>query len=212
MDEWRVFLSNEELSTEDMQAATKLWKDRFEQDDLKAETKVRVAHLFGQNTRKSKKEARDKVHSAFHAHLKHVYGHQQMGKFFVKYPPAALSSLLEAWQQYMASPEYHRQRARSDRRNESAGVVHQQRQLKHRCHVLRYQRRRAVKWAPLVQNGIWLGPDVQKLVHRLWSGELDAEVDELTKQHGYGKLHATPGYLFAPTLFDYAPVRRSVIF
>ena len=127
------------------------------------------------------------------------------GKFFLKYPPAALNSLLEAWQQYVASSEYHRQRARSDRRNESADVVHQQRQLKHRCHVLRSQRRRAVKWAQLVQNGIWLGPDVEELVRRLWSGELDAEVDELTKQHGYGKLHATPGYLFAPTLFDHAP-------
>ena len=129
-------------------------------------------------------------------------------KFFLKYPPAALNSLLEAWQQYMASPEYHRQRARSDRRHESADVVHQQRQLKHRCHVLRSQRRRAVKWAQLVENGIWLGEDVQKLVERYWSGELDREVDELTKQHGYGKLHATPGYLFAPTLFDHAPCRR----
>ena len=39
------------------------------------------------------------------------------GKFFLKYPPAALNSLLEAWQRYMASSEYHRQRARSDRRN-----------------------------------------------------------------------------------------------
>ena len=39
------------------------------------------------------------------------------GKLFLKYPPAALNSLLEAWQRYMASSEYHRQRARSDRRN-----------------------------------------------------------------------------------------------
>ena len=130
------------------------------------------------------------------------------GKFFLKYPPAALNSLLEARQQYLASSEYHRRRARSDRGNESADVIRQQREFKHSCHVLRSQRRRAVKWAQLVQNGIWLGPDVHKLVHRLWSGELDAEVDELTKQHGYGKLHATPGYLFAPTLFDHAPCRR----
>ena len=145
------------------------------------------------------------MHPAFNASMKQVYGHSQIAKLFLKCPPAALNSLLEAWQQYMASSEYREQRARSDRSNKSADVVHQQRQLKHRCHVLRYQRRRAVKWAPLVENRIWLGPDVQKLVHRLWSGELDAELDELTKQHGYGKLHATPGYLFAPTLFDHAP-------
>jgi hypothetical protein len=94
-----------------MQEATALWKARFEQDDLKAEAKVRVAHLFGQNTRASKKEARDRVHSAFHAHLKHVYGHSQMGKLFVKYPPAALNSLLEAWQQYVATARPMKQSA-----------------------------------------------------------------------------------------------------
>ena len=66
------------------------------------------------------------------------------GKLFLKYPPAALNSLLEAWQQYMASSEYHRQPVRSDRRNESADVIRQQREFKHRCHVLRSQRRRAV--------------------------------------------------------------------
>ena len=78
------------------------------------------------------------------------------GKFFLKYPPAALNSLLEAWQQYMASPEYHRQRARSDRRNESADVIRQQREFKHRCHVLRSQRRRAVKLASTMGDGKWI--------------------------------------------------------
>ena len=34
-----------------------------------------------------------------------------------------------------------------------------------------------------------------ELVCRFRSGVLDAELDELTRQHGYGKLHATDGYL-----------------
>ena len=75
------------------------------------------------------------------------------GKFLLKYPPAALNSLLEAWQQCVASSEYHRQRARSDRRNESADVICQQRELKHRCHVLRSQSRRAVKLASTMGHG-----------------------------------------------------------
>ena len=127
------------------------------------------------------------------------------GKFFLKYPPAALNSLLEAWQQYMASSEYHRQRARSDRRNESADVIRQQRELKHRCHVLRLQRRRAIKFASTMGDGKRIPSDEHELVCRLRSGALDAELDELTRQHGYGKLHATDRYLSAPTLFDHAP-------
>ena len=127
------------------------------------------------------------------------------GKFFLKYPPAALNSLLEAWQQYMASSEYHRQRARSDRRNESADVIRQQRELKHRCHVLRWQRRRAVRLDSTMGDGKWIPPDEHELVCRLRSGALDAELDELTRQHGYGKLHATDRYLSAPTLFDQTP-------
>ena len=34
---------------------------------------------------------------------------------------------------------------------------------------------------------------------------LEAELDELTKQHVYGKLQSTDGYLAAPTLFDNVP-------
>ena len=60
------------------------------------ETKEQVSQLREVNTRKSKTTARHKVHSAFNAHLKQVYGHSQMAKFFLKYPPAALNSLLAA--------------------------------------------------------------------------------------------------------------------
>ena len=46
---------------------------------------------------------------------------------------------------------------------------------------------------------------IHEFVCRLRSGALDAELDELTRQHGYGKLHATDRHLSAPTLFDHAP-------
>ena len=64
-----------------------------------------VCELREKNTRESKKGAKDKVNGAFNAHLKQLYGHSQCAKFFVKYPPAALDSLLEAWQGYMVSAE-----------------------------------------------------------------------------------------------------------
>ena len=205
VNQWREWLSAGELSIDHMQAATALWKERFEQSDMNPKTRAQVQKLWELNTRASKTKARTLTHGAFHAHLKHVYGHSQMGKFFLKYPPAALNSLLEAWQQYIASNEYHRQRARSDRRNESADVIRQQRELKHRCHVLRWQRRRAVRLDSTMGDGKWIPPDEHELVCRLRSGALDAELDEITRQHGYGKLHAPDGYLSAPTLFDHAP-------
>ncbi len=203
--QWQQWLSERELSIENMQDALALWKARFQEEDMHPETKEQVSQLREVNTRKSKTTARHKVHSAFNAHLKQVYGHSQMAKFFLKYPPAALNSLLAAWQQYMASDEYHQQRARSDRRSESPDLIHQQRELKHRCHVLRSQRRRVVKFAATLPDGQWIAPDMYELVCRLRSGALDAELDELTRQHGYGKLHATDGYLSSPTLFDHAP-------
>ena len=130
---------------------------------------------------------------------------RKWGMFFLKYPAASLDSLLQAWQQYMASSEYRQQRARSDRRNESADVVRQQRERKHRCNVLRSQKRHAVKMASALEAGKCLQPDMYELAQRLRSGALDTELDALTRQHGYGKLHATDGYLSAPTLFDHAP-------
>ena len=138
------------------------------------------------------------------AALEQLYGHSQMAKFFWRYPPAALNSLLQAWRLHMASSKYQKQRARSDRRNESADVVRQQRELKHRCHGLRAQRRLAVRWASMLDDGKWLPADMYDLAQRLRNGALDTELDQLTTQHGYGKLRATDGYLSAPTLFDHA--------
>ena len=145
------------------------------------------------------------MRSAFNAHLKQVYGQSQMAKYFVKYPPTALNSLLAAWRDHMASKEYRDQRARSDRRLESPDLVHRQRELKRRCHILRSQRRRVVNFEKTLRKGTWIDQDMYDLVRRLRSGALDAELDELTRRHGYGKLHATDEYLLAPSLFDNVP-------
>ena len=127
-----------------------------------------------------------------------------MAKFFLKYPPAALDSLLQAWRQYIALSEYRRQRDRSDPKNELPGVIRKQRELKRRCYELRAQRRLAVSCHFMLQSGKWLSWDLYDLVQRFRNGALDMELDQLTTQHGYGKLRATDGYLSAPTLFDHA--------
>ena len=107
----------------------------------------------------------------------------------------------------MASNEYLRQRTRSDPRNEAADVVRQQREIKLRCHGMRAERRHAVKLASALDAGKWLRADLYELARRLQNGALNAELDQLTRQHGYSKLHATDGYLSAPTLFDHAAWR-----
>lgn len=77
------------------------------------------------NTQNIEKTAKDKVHGAFHAHLKQLYGHSQIAKLFLKYPPTALDSLLEAWQRYMDSPEYRQQRECSNLVKQGNGLVEQ---------------------------------------------------------------------------------------
>ena len=105
----------------------------------------------------------------------------------------------------MPSAEYKQQRARSDHRNASREIIDQQQEIKHRCHVLRSQRRNALKHSKELDNRKWIPPAAYDLARRLRNGELDAELDDLTVQHGYGQLRATDEYMSAPCLFDYVP-------
>ena len=143
------------------------------------------------------------MHSAFNAHLKQLYGHSQIAKFFVKYPPApaALDILLQAWQRYKSSSEYWSQSTRSDPRYESPDVIHQRRELKRRVYTLRANRRLAIRYASYGTWGSWHTYDI---VRRFRNGALDTELDQLTTQHGYGQLRTTDRYLSAPTVFGHA--------
>ncbi len=107
---WQQWLGSRELSRDDMTETLGFGKDCFKADNMRSEAVKNVNEWRGLNTRESKNTARDKVHGAFNAHLKQLYGHSQIAKFFLKYPPAALDNLLEAWQRYMDSPEYRQQR------------------------------------------------------------------------------------------------------
>ena len=87
-DEWQQWLSDRELSEKHIQAGLALWQAGFEEEDMHPATKKEVIQLQQHNTRWSMKQARNKVRSAFNAHLEQLYGHSQMAKFFLKYPPA----------------------------------------------------------------------------------------------------------------------------
>ena len=104
-----------------------------------------------------------------------------------------VDTLLDDFKQYFNSPEYLAEKARSrklDKNNADAvAEKNQQLQLKLRVHYLRNQVRQATK-LERNQNAI-TDKKQKKLLDDYLSGKLTEELDQLTRQHGYGKVHST---------------------
>ena len=71
-EQWRSWLSQTSFSTEDIKEAVKAWKHEFEMTDFRETAKVDAWRE--ENTRESKKKARDLVNGAWKVHLKDLYG------------------------------------------------------------------------------------------------------------------------------------------
>ena len=103
-----------------------------------------------------------------------------------------VDTLLESWAEYLESAEYRKEKARSqklDKTNEEAmNEKRQNLKLKMRVHRLRHQVRQA---KALDRNPKAITDKNQKLLEEWKSGKLIKELDECTREHGYGNLHST---------------------
>ena len=142
-------------------------------------TRYRIDTLEHEDTRRSKKAATRLRNGAFAAYLEQTSIHKQLALACIKCPSATVHTLLQAWIKYMRSPEHEKEKSRSRKINsddeEAVNEKRRQVQLKLQVHSLRHQLRMMKR-----QNAVKNNP-------REWA-TLQKQLQDLTLQHGYGKL------------------------
>ena len=130
---------------------------------------------------------------------------------FLKFPFAMVHTLLQGWVEYMKSPEHAAEKARAQKLDtgDAKAVTEKQHQqeLKMKVHRLRHQMRqiKALGAKTTYSDMTWH----QKQQHELWeSGEMQLELDMLTRQHGYGTLPFNKGTLGATRFTDTIKLKR----
>ena len=188
-EEWRLWLREHSFNKTDMDDIVSRWKQDFEDNDLIQTEKVEKWRK--ENTRESKRKARDLVNGAWKTHLTGAYGPsgRQLALAFLKCPPAMVDTLLSQWREYMDSSEYRkeRDRASSDRNEENK---QSEVEAKVKVYSLRHQRRLCRRLRRKLEEGtLRVVPYYQQdLYERFLDGRLDKEIDEATEIHGYGTL------------------------
>ena len=134
----------------------------------------------------------------------------------LKHPSAMLDSLLKEWAQYLESPEYEQERERAKKLDDDDEEGHnekrRQNELRMKVHILRNQVRKAahlhgqLRRKERVWHKLW---DKDKALYDSWaSGELNKELDECTRAHGYGKVEST-GEVLKAAGFPRGPISLS---
>ena len=167
------------------------WKQELKMYDLRK--KDEVEKLEKQNTRESNKKARGMVNGAWNATLASMCGHSQLAIAFLKFPTTEIDSLLQKWKTYMESPQHLAQVERSKKiRDDDIAVAQLYQNIV--AHRLRSQRRQASKDYGNTQAGHMKVENLssKRLARykRYVSGQLDFDLDEATRKHGYGKLRS----------------------
>ena len=194
--QWLDWYNAEPLSDEDFEWAINTWREEF---PMRAHTSLKIAELFHEDSRKSKKKARGLRRGAFNAYLQQECMNSNLALALLKHPSAMLDSLLKEWAQYLESPEYAEERERAKKLDDDDEQGHnekrRQNELRMQVHILRHQVRKAAYLHGQLRRGerVWHKlRDKDKALYDSWSnGDLNKELDECTRAHGYGKLEST---------------------
>ena len=156
------------------------------------ETRQRIETWKEEDTRESKRKARELTNGAFKAFLQQTCMNVQLALALLKHPTATVNTLLDELRQYLQSPQYQQEKARAQKPDENnADAVSEKRhqlQLKMCVHHLRHQ----VRQAKALHRGSKPITDKNRKLYTEWkSGKLTKKLDECTRMHGYGKLHST---------------------
>ena len=189
VEEWFNYLDNSDFDRGQMNDAIEIWRDEIYAREMAEQCAQRVKDTS------SDKQRRSIMRSGFRAWLKEKYGHANLAKCFLKYPLAQYNQLLAAWGEYTRTREYQDARERhlarelrtqvscspqtdeaSDNQFTSAplrgrGSIHYQ-----DLDRLRQQRKAAIKGKADAVTMQWF-----------LSGDLDKELERVTKEHGSGR-------------------------
>ena len=217
-DEWICWYKNNPLVGADITEVVKLWqKEFFETPEriggMKSKTKQKILQLERHASRRSKKEARELRRGAFKAYLAQECIHKrQLAMMFLIYHVSACDEILKVWANYMTDDAYKRevQRSKKISAEDIAALTDReaQRQLAAKAHQISndYKRMRAVytststdpqravaaiKGHQYVPAGLTSSDKV--LYAEFESGVLTQKLNDLTDQHGIGRIYLGNG-------------------
>ena len=195
------------LGEREMDAAVERWKSEFEANDMRQHSIEKVQEWRKENTRNSKKSARDLVRGCWRQHVETTCGSFQLTMLFLTYPAATVKTLLQAHATYMSSPEHEKEVQRAsklDKTNEAA-VAEEERQVQLKVQLSRDRsnRRRALALHRKITAGEIDAPfpSVAPFYYSWKSGLLDKRIDEASAKHGYGR--TTSGHMHAPRVKNF---------
>jgi len=217
-DEWISWYKNNPLVGADITELMKQWKKEFfENPDtaggMKSETKEKILQLERDGSRRSKKEAKELRRGSFKAYLaQECVQQRQLAMMFLIYPVSACDEILKCWANYMTDDEYTTEVNRSKKIDtEDIQAVtdrEAQRQLTAKVHQIRTDWRRMRSEyektstdphrAAAVSNGYQYVPagltdSDQALYAEFENGGLLKKLNDLTEQHGFGRLYSEHG-------------------
>ena len=196
-----------ELTDEMVDAGIWQWKKEFWSQDYGHQAEYDA--LVKQGTRHSKQQARMSFQGAFKVHLKQKFGRASLAFRLLRHPFTEPSMLLKGWKEYVASPEYvkEKDRAKLPHNRTSGGsypatsadqVINAEKLLKKKKNSKLWLYKLMTKYEKLINEGKMDQEKVpahqQETYERYLSGHLKQELDALIQEHGYGKLRGDEHY------------------
>jgi hypothetical protein len=188
--EWTHWYENNPLTEKDFTACLDEWKSDVQ---LEEKTLAKIAKEGAEGSRAYKEKLRECMRSAFKVEVKDSCPNYQLALGLLQHPPGSIHTLLDYWRKYMISSGYQeeKERSRKLKAGENAAVLQKaaRTEVKKKLDELRHKKRQveALKRKPRAK---WT-PEQTVDVAYYDSGDLTKHLDELTKQHGYGKMHNT---------------------
>ena len=186
VEQYSDWYQSRPLSDEHYDWALAEWKQEF---PMQSHTREKINAWIKDDSRASKKQARDLRNSSFKAFLQQECVNTQLAFKLLKYPTAMVDTLLESWAEYLESPEYREEKARSQKVDinniEAMNEKQRQFELKVRVQKLRSQ----VRYCNALNRHPKNIKDKDRELYQQWSsGHLAKELDKLTIAYGYGKM------------------------
>ena len=164
---------------------------------MHADTVKKLKTWQREDTRESKQHAKELRKGAFAVYLRDECINKQLAMSFLKFPSTHIDDLVHSWARYMASPEHQKEVKRSakvDPENIQA-VEEKDRQLrlKAKVHSLRHQIRHMKSWHDKHCYDE-IPPHAAEKYIRWKSGEMQADLDALPREHGYSQSMQPPRF------------------
>jgi hypothetical protein len=219
-DEWICWYNNNPLESADITEVMKQWSQEFfekpeTEGGMKDKTKQKILQLERDATPKSKKEAKELRRGAFKAFLGQQCDHKrQLAMLFLIYPQSACDEILKIWTNYMTDEAYELEVKRSKpiskllEDTQALADRKVQKQRTAQAHEIKRDYKRmlnlyrktskdpergvaAIYGYPYVPKGL---TDNDKVLYKEFeSGALIQKVNDLTDQHGFGRLYTAHG-------------------